>query len=277
MASLRLGSVCGKICITNLCCRGICGIYEEEQRESQELVLDAKVAYDCSECIASDSISCSVDYAVVAREAQDFVAKHSFNLLESFVAALCDHLLRKFPRMKRLSLCMRKHPRSWPDGRTEFSASLSKSRSLAILGLGSNLGDRAALLSDAERRIRQLLDVKVLRTSATHHTAPLICEKQPAFLNRSLLLETILNPLELLMATQCIENDLGRIRPGNYGPRTMDIDLLLFEGVRSASKALTLPHPQLSRRRFWLEELEELGLYLEAKDESVWLQECRAV
>ncbi|MDR3316790.1 MAG: 2-amino-4-hydroxy-6-hydroxymethyldihydropteridine diphosphokinase [Puniceicoccales bacterium] len=146
--------------------------------------------------------------------------------------------------------------------------------SLAILGLGSNLGDREVYLKRAAELIGCFSDTKIMQKSSIHCTAPLLLENQPEFLNQSLLIATALSPEGLLEETQGVENALGRVRLEKYGSRTMDVDILLFGSIEIATPTLQIPHPHLRRRRFWLEELKELGIVLVPEDETVLQQRC---
>jgi 2-amino-4-hydroxy-6-hydroxymethyldihydropteridine diphosphokinase len=128
----------------------------------------------------------------------------------------------------------------------------------AYVGVGSNLGDR-------ERTIRAAIDALpgVVAVSALRETEPVGPVEQPPFLNGAVALETELSPRELLDMLLAVERRLGRERRERWGPRTIDLDLLLY-GDRSLDEpGLSLPHPRLHERRFALEPLAELDPELE--------------
>lgn len=128
-----------------------------------------------------------------------------------------------------------------------------------ILGLGSNLGDRATLLAQAIDQIKHLPGTRLEAISQAVDSDPVGITEQPEFLNICILVVTELNPDELLAATMLIEQSLGRVRPGlANGPRSMDIDLLLYEGGTWVSPAVTLPHPRWSTRGFVVIPLSNL-------------------
>ncbi len=129
----------------------------------------------------------------------------------------------------------------------------------AYVGLGSNLGDREATL----RRALELLDaeegVKVVAVSTLRETEPVGFADQPRFLNGAAALDTELAPQELLERLLAVERALGRERTGpRFGPRTVDLDLLVHGDSVVAEPGLTVPHPRLAERRFALEPLAEL-------------------
>ena len=148
----------------------------------------------------------------------------------------------------------------------------------AYLSLGSNLGDRAALLREAVRRLALLPRTRVLAVSPIIETAPWDKTEQPAFLNMAVAVATALTPEELLDATRAIEDALGRQRAEHWGPRTVDIDLLAYEGEERATPSLRLPHPALTQRRFVLAPLADIAPELRVHGKTVreWLQELEA-
>jgi 2-amino-4-hydroxy-6-hydroxymethyldihydropteridine diphosphokinase len=122
----------------------------------------------------------------------------------------------------------------------------------AYIGLGSNLGDRRAMIAGALEQLRPR------RVSAVVETDPVGRTDQPRFLNAVAEIETDLDAPALLDRLLEIETGLGRVRRERWGPRTIDLDLLLYGGVQLTSDRLTVPHPELPRRRFVLEGLAEL-------------------
>ncbi len=125
------------------------------------------------------------------------------------------------------------------------------------LGLGSNIGD-------TEKNLREAVEALAKRgaiasVSSLYRTEPVGFVNQPWFLNQVICLETKLSPEDLLKATQQIENNLGRERTIHWGPRTIDIDILLYDNLVMATPNLTIPHSWLSERRFVLEPLAEIA------------------
>jgi len=128
----------------------------------------------------------------------------------------------------------------------------------AFLSLGANLGDRAASLRAAREALAALPATRVLAASPVYETAPQGLEDQAWFLNQVVCVETGLEPLELLRRCQAIEQRAGRVREARFGPRTLDVDILMVEGVESDDPRLTLPHPRLWRRAFVVVPLADL-------------------
>ena len=129
----------------------------------------------------------------------------------------------------------------------------------AYIGLGANLGDREATLRAAVVALGATGGIEVVAVSAFRETDPVDYLDQPRFLNGAVAVETALAPRELLDALLAVERSLGRTRDGpRFGPRTIDLDLLLYGEESFDEPGLTVPHPRLHERAFALEPLAEL-------------------
>jgi 2-amino-4-hydroxy-6-hydroxymethyldihydropteridine diphosphokinase len=130
----------------------------------------------------------------------------------------------------------------------------------AYVGLGANVGNRRANLDRAVELMVADPGIRVLAVSSVRETDPVGYEDQPRFLNAACAVETELGPRELLERLLAIERALGRERTGpRFGPRTIDLDLLLYGNETLDEPGLTVPHPRLAERLFVLEPLLELA------------------
>jgi len=129
----------------------------------------------------------------------------------------------------------------------------------AYLGLGSNQGDRPAMLQEALTRLEASRRVRVRKQSSLYETAPVGVTEQPWFLNLVAEVDTDLLPPQLLDLVLAVERGLGRVRTQRWGPRTIDIDILLYADLAMTTPTLVIPHPEMTRRRFVLEPLVEIG------------------
>lgn len=130
---------------------------------------------------------------------------------------------------------------------------------LVYIGLGANLGDRERTIRTALDRLDANPAVEILRVSSLRETEPVGYADQPRFLNGVAALETTLGPRELLDLMLAVERDLGRTREGpRFGPRTIDLDLLLHGQEVVDEPGLRVPHPRMAERAFVLEPLAEL-------------------
>jgi 2-amino-4-hydroxy-6-hydroxymethyldihydropteridine diphosphokinase len=128
---------------------------------------------------------------------------------------------------------------------------------LTYLSLGSNVGDRESLLREAQHRLAA--EGEIVALSSYYETEPVEFTGQPWFLNCSLGLETTQTAVQLMASILRIEQEMGRRRMQRKGPRTIDIDILLFGDLVIKSAELTIPHPAMQDRRFVLEPLAEIA------------------
>jgi 2-amino-4-hydroxy-6-hydroxymethyldihydropteridine diphosphokinase len=130
----------------------------------------------------------------------------------------------------------------------------------AFVGLGANLGDRRRALRAAVDALAAEDGVEVVSVSVLRETEPVGVGQQPLYLNGAAQLETTLTARELLDRLLAVEQRFGRVRvPGEHGPRTLDLDLLLYGDEVIDDSGFTVPHPRLHERRFVLEPLAELA------------------
>jgi len=128
----------------------------------------------------------------------------------------------------------------------------------AFIGLGSNLGDREANIRQALQQLEQMPETTIVRGSSLYDTEPVGVPDQPNFLNGVVQIETHLAPRQLLWNLMLIERRLGRVRTQHWGPRVIDLDLLLYGEEVVDEPDLQVPHPQMTQRSFVMVPLVEI-------------------
>ncbi len=136
----------------------------------------------------------------------------------------------------------------------------------AFLGLGSNLGDRAANLHRAVELLEAAEGVTVVRSSSVYETDPVGGPPQPDYLNAVVEVETTLEPRPLLSVCQEVEREIGRVRAERWGPRVIDVDVLIFDDATIDEPDLIVPHSRMHERAFVLVPLAELAPDLKLAD-----------
>ncbi|HOO90864.1 MAG TPA: 2-amino-4-hydroxy-6-hydroxymethyldihydropteridine diphosphokinase [Syntrophales bacterium] len=130
---------------------------------------------------------------------------------------------------------------------------------ICFLGIGSNMGDAAAQCNAAIENVSDVHGIRVLRRSSLYKTQPVGFEEQDWFVNGVIEIRTMLEPRSLLHAMQEVENKMGRIRNKKWGPRIIDIDILLYDQLVMDEKDLAIPHAEFHTRRFVLVPLNEIA------------------
>jgi 2-amino-4-hydroxy-6-hydroxymethyldihydropteridine diphosphokinase len=129
---------------------------------------------------------------------------------------------------------------------------------IAYIGIGSNIGEPQAQVTRALRELEGLPDTRLIRYSSLYETEPVGLRDQPGFINAVALVHTSLSPRALLDGLLDIEQRHDRVRAVKNGPRTLDLDILLYGGMRVHEDGLTIPHPRMHERGFVLEPLLEI-------------------
>ncbi|MBC2324787.1 2-amino-4-hydroxy-6-hydroxymethyldihydropteridine diphosphokinase [Listeria booriae] len=129
----------------------------------------------------------------------------------------------------------------------------------AYLSIGTNIGNRQENLENALKSLNQTENIKITHVSSVYETDPVGFEDQDAFLNIAVALETTLDQETLLQTGLNIETELGRVRLIRWGPRLIDIDLLLYDDIEHQSPTLDLPHPRMTERAFVMIPLQEIA------------------
>ena len=131
--------------------------------------------------------------------------------------------------------------------------------SRVYLSLGSNIGNRQRAISEMLRMLEHAPGVRLLRASSNYETRPVGMQDQPLFINAAAVIETELDPMEILALCKAIEGRLGRVDRGRWGPREADMDIVMYEDVAADLPELKIPHPEMHLRRFVLEPLSEIA------------------
>ena len=128
-----------------------------------------------------------------------------------------------------------------------------------FLGIGSNVGDRGKFLNRAAAELKGVRDTKVVWNSSVYETDAYGRTDQPKFLNAIVEVETSLTPPELLDEIKAVESRTGRTLMEHWGPREIDVDILLYEGLVYSDDRVTVPHPELEKRKFVLVPFREIA------------------
>lgn len=240
---------------------GYTGCLPEEKKEGQYFYVSIDMFFRHIPGAISDGLNGTVDYAKVYEITKDIVESSRFDLIEHLALTIGRTVIGKFSLVDRINVLVRK-PDAPVDGVFEsMETEIEVRRREAVIGFGGNMGDREKILKDALNALKADSAVEMVKVSSLYETEPVGYADQADFLNGCAVIRTYLEPLELLSLLQKIENDLHRVRTIKNGPRTIDLDLLLMQGVRMDTDTLTVPHPRMYERAFVLVPLKELGYY----------------
>ncbi len=224
------------------------GVYPEENKLGQKFVISADLSVDVRMAGLTDELEYSVNYGEVSHTIQDFLQKHTFKLIEAAAEGLAAELFCRYPLIRALRLEIQK---PWaPVGlplRT-VSVEIRRSRHTVYIALGSNMGDKRNYILEAVKKVSDFI-----------RTEPYGVTEQDEFLNGVLEMETLLTPQELLAQLHRIEAEANRERILRWGPRTLDLDILLYDQEVIDTEELHIPHIDLQNRDFVLVPLSQIA------------------
>ena len=235
------------------------GVFPEETRLGQKFLLSLTMYTDTRKAGTGDCLEDSIDYGAVSHFMTDYMKQHTWKLIEAAAEHLAEELLLRYPLLKGVTLELKK---PWaPVGLPLDTVAVKITRfwHRAYLGLGSNLVDKETYLNQAVKAVDETRGCQVEKVSSYLVTEPYGGVEQDDFLNACLCLKTYLSPEELLKRLHEIEQDAHRERIIRWGPRTLDLDILLYDDLILETEDLILPHMDMENREFVLKPLCEIA------------------
>lgn len=250
-----------KITIQNLEIFAKHGVFPAENELGQKFIVSAVLYTDIRKAGKTDNLEYSTHYGEVSHFIKAFVEGHTFQLIESVVERLAQEILLAFPLIEKLDLEIKKPwaPIALP--LDTVSIQISRGWHTAYIALGSNMGDKKAHLDTAVQMLREDPCCQVKKVANYLVTEPYGGVEQDDFLNSVLELRTLYTPEELLDALHMIEQAEHRERLIHWGPRTLDLDILLYDDLILDTEDLHIPHIEMHKRDFVLIPLNEIAPY----------------
>lgn len=248
-----------KITIKNLEVFARHGVFPEENALGQKFVLSAELFTDTRLAGRTDELEYSIDYGNFSQYMTKFMQEHTFRLIEAAAEQLAEALLLAFPRLQAVRLEIKKPWAPIHLPLETVSVEIMRGWHTAYIALGSNMGDKKAYLDGAVQALRDTKGCRVTAVADYIVTAPYGGVEQDDFLNGALALQTLLTPQELLARLHEIEAAAGRERIVRWGPRTLDLDILLYDDQVIDTEELTVPHKELYLREFVLVPLAQIA------------------
>ena len=250
-----------KIHIKNLEVFARHGVFPEENALGQKFVVSAVLYTSTREAGRADDLAKSIHYGEVSRFITEFMEQNTFQLLETAAERLAEELLLNTERLEKIRLEIKK---PWaPVGLPLETVSVEIERGwhTAYIALGSNLGDKEANLRFGVEGLRSIRGCRVEAVSDFLVTVPYGGVEQDDFLNGAMKIRTLLTPHELLERLHEIEQEAKRERVVRWGPRTLDLDILLYDDLILDEAELHIPHIEMYKRDFVLKPLCQIAPY----------------
>ena len=235
------------------------GVFPEENRLGQKFVISLVLYVDTRPAGTADRLEQSVHYGEVSAFLTDYMHQNTFQLIETAAEHMAEEVLLHYPLVKGLTLELKK---PWaPVGLPLETVSVSIERGwhTAYIAMGSNMGDKKAYLDMSVLGL-QLTKGCIVETVADYlATEPYGYTDQDEFLNSVMKIRTILPPHELLDRLHELEQEANRVRVIHWGPRTLDLDILLYDDLILDDEELHIPHIEMHKRDFVLIPLAQIA------------------
>ena len=238
------------------------GVFPEENKLGQKFVINVALYVDTRSAGLTDDLEQSVNYGTVCHQINDFLTANTYKLIERCAEELATHLLVSNPLVQEIDVEIEKPGAPIGLPLETVSVKIHRAWHDVAIALGSNMGDTKKYLDDAVQKIDKLKNTKVIKVADYITTKPYGGVEQDDFLNSAMLIRTLFTPNELLNELHKIENEAGRVRTIHWGPRTLDLDILLYDDLVMETKDLTIPHVELHLRDFVLKPLAQIAPWL---------------
>lgn len=237
------------------------GVFQEEKTLGQKFILSLELSLDIKEAATTCDLTKSVHYGELSHKVIEVFQEESLDLIESVVNKVASFVLDDYPMVKAVKVLLKK---PWaPIGRhLDYAAvEITRERHTSYIALGSNMGNKEENFKNAMKKIQEINGVKISKVSSFIVTEPWGNQNQEEFLNGAIEVKTYLTPRELMRELLRIENELGRVREIKWGPRIIDLDIVLYDDIVSNDEFVILPHPLMHLREFVLKPLNEIAPY----------------
>ena len=241
---------------------GFHGVFEEEKRLGQKFILSLELDLDLKLAGKSRDLTKSVHYGELCEKVEKEFLRESYELIETVALNLADFILNEYKIINGVKVFLKK---PWAPVRKHLDTveiMIKRRKHKAYIGLGSNIGDKEKYLNEAINKISTEKNIEIEKQSSFITTKPWGYLNQEDFLNAVIEIETTLEPEELMDLLLKIEEELDRERTIKWGPRTIDLDIIMYDDLISSNEKVILPHPRMHEREFVLKSLNEIAPYL---------------
>lgn len=241
---------------------GFHGVFEEEKRLGQKFILSLELDLDLKSAGRTGDLTKSVHYGELCEKIDQEFTRESFELIEAVALKLADFILTEYKLVKGVKVFLKK---PWAPVKKHLDTveiMVERRRHKAYIGLGSNIGDKEKYLKEAINKISDERNTEIGKQSSFITTKPWGYLDQEDFLNAVIEIETTLEPEELMDLLLKIEAELDRERTIKWGPRTIDLDIIMYDDLISSNERVILPHPRMHEREFVLKSLNEIAPYI---------------
>lgn len=235
------------------------GVFEEEKKNGQNFYVSARLITDLKRAGMTDDLLDSTHYGEVCQQIEKSLTKQSYNLIEYAAEKTIEDILCGFPRIREITLELKKPHAPIPMEFENVSVEITRGWHKVYIAFGSNMGEKENYIRKAIQEIKESIYFRNVRESDFFVSSPYGGVKQDDFVNGVLETDTMLEPYELLDFLHELEKKAHRERKEHWGPRTLDLDILLYDDLVLDDENLQIPHKDMKNRDFVLVPLGQLA------------------
>ena len=235
------------------------GVFQEEKHLGQKFIISLELDVDLREAAVTGDLTKSIHYGELCHKIEKEFQKESYDLIETAAEKIAEYVLYNYDLVKGVKVLLKK---PWaPIGRHLDTAAVEIYRKWhkAYISIGSNMGEKEDNINTSIEKLKEIKEIKVTKVSSIIETEPWGYENQDSFKNAAIEIETFLNPRELMTILLNIEKEMKRERVIRWGPRIIDLDIILFDDYVTSDDYVTIPHPRMEEREFVLAPLNEIA------------------
>lgn len=251
-----------KIIIEDLECFGYHGVLKEEQVLGQKFLVSIVLYTDTRNAGRDDCLDKTLNYAEVCKKVQTFMHEQKFLLIEAAAEHLAQMLLLSYSLLKEVKITIKKPWAPVHISMKTVAVEIKRGWHTVYLGIGANLGDKEKNIQTAISFFKEHPLCKLGKISSLLFSKPYGVKDQDDFLNGVFGIQTLMTPREILACIREIEEKLQRVRTMHWGPRTIDVDILLYDNLICREEDLIIPHIEMHKRDFVLKPLCEIAPYI---------------
>lgn len=241
---------------------GFHGVFKEEKNLGQKFILSLELDLNLKLAGKSGDLTKSVHYGELCELVEKEFNKEKYDLIETVTLNVADCILREYKIIDGVKVFLKKPWAPIKKHLDTVEIMIERRRHKAYIGLGSNMGDKEKYLIEAINKISEEENIELIKKSSFIKTKPWGYLEQEDFLNAVIEIETTLEAEELMELLLEVEEQLDRERTIKWGPRTIDLDIIMYDQMISSNEKVILPHPRMHQREFVLKPLNEIAPYL---------------
>lgn len=235
------------------------GVFGEEKTLGQKFILSIELQLNTREAAITGDLTKSVHYGELTHAIEKEFQRESYDLIETASEKVAEYILLNYPLVNGVKVALKKPWAPIARHLDYVAIEIERAWHKAYISIGSNMGEKVNNLKEAVERISKVTGIEVTKEATIIETEPWGYEEQDTFANGLIEIKTYLSPRELLKTLLAIEEEMKRERVIRWGPRIIDLDIIIYDNLVTEEEDLIIPHPRMEEREFVLAPMAEIA------------------